>query len=182
MPLFCADFLSASLRDLPTRFFLDGRRKYRQAGDIDTYLRQRKEGFVARLDACLRENRPFFAQEITQEVIDFVRDHPEMGGGRRVGNIVYETKIPYMTQKYLEAKDPRTKRYQACHCPWAREAILGGDVHVADTFCNCSGGFHKKPFEVIFRQPLKVALIASVLRGNDHCRFAIFLPEEAVPA
>ena len=175
----CADFLSAGLRSLPTRYFLGERRKYKQAAGIDEYLRQRKEGFVAQLEACLREGRPFFAQEITQEVIDFVRNDPEMGGGRRAGNIIYETKIPYMTQKYLAETDPTLRRYYACHCPWAREAIQNGDVRPAETFCYCSGGFHKKTFEVIFNQPLKVEVLESALKGDDRCRFAIHLPSEA---
>jgi len=174
----CADFLSDGLRTLPTRYFLGERRKYKQAADIDEYLRQRKEGFVAQLETCLREGRPFFAQEITEEVIAFVRSDPEMGGGRRTGSIIYETKIPYMAQKYLAETDPTLRRYDYCHCPWAREAIKNGDVHLAETFCNCSGGFHKKTFEVIFKQRLKVEVLESVLKGDDRCRFAIHLPSE----
>jgi hypothetical protein len=177
----CADFLSASLRTLPTRYFLGERRKYYQTGNIDEYLRQRKDDFVARLETCLREGRPFFAQEITEEVIAFVRNDPEMGGGRREGNIIYETKIPYLTQKYLSETDPTLRRYYYCHCPWAREAIKNGDVSLAETFCNCSGGFHKKTFEVIFKQTLRVDVLESALKGDDRCRFAIHLPPEASP-
>jgi hypothetical protein len=174
----CADFLSGGLRTLPDRYFLRERRKYKQAGGIDEYLRQRKEDFVARLEVCLRESRPFFAQVITEAVIAFVRSDPEIGGGRRIGNVIYETKIPYMTQKYLAEKDPALRRYHYCHCPWARDAIKNGDVRPAETFCNCSGGFHKKTFEIIFKQPLKVDVLESALRGDDRCRFAIYLPSE----
>jgi hypothetical protein len=174
----CADFLSGGLRTLPTRYFLGERRKYKQAADIDEYLRQRKVNFIAQLEACLREGRPFFAQEITEEVIAFVRSNPEMGGGKREGDIIYETKIPYMTQKYLDETDPTLRRYYYCHCPWAREAIKHGEVRLAETFCNCSGGFHKKTFEVIFKQPLKVEVLESALKGDDRCRFAIHLPPE----
>jgi len=61
-------------------------------------------------------------------VLDFVRSDPEMGGGRREGNVIYETKIPYMTKLYLAETDPKLKRYYACHCPWAREAIKNENV------------------------------------------------------
>lgn len=176
----CAEFLSSCLRTLPRRAFRDSRRSYKQAGDIDAYLRKRKEQFVARLEACLREGRPFFAQEITEEVIAFVRNDPEIGGGRREGAIVYETKIPYMTQKYLTETDPILRRYHYCHCPWAREAIRKGDVRLAETFCNCSGGFHKMSFEAIFERELKVEVLESALKGDDRCRFAIHLPAEAM--
>ena len=175
----CKEFLSASLRDLPDEYFLHERDKFRQAGDIDAYLRQRKDAFLTGLEECQREGRLFFAQEITGEVLDFVRNDPEMGGGRREGNIVYETKIPYLTKQYLAETDPALKRYYACHCPWARDAIKNGGVKLAEIFCQCSGGFHKKPFEVIFEQPLKVDVLESVLKGDSRCRFAIYLPDEA---
>ena len=175
----CNEFLSASLRDLPDEYFLSEREKFRQAGNIDAYLLQRKEAFLTGLEECQLEGRLFFAQEITEEVLDFVRNDPEMGGGRREGNIIYETKIPYMTKQYLAEADPALKRYYACHCPWARDAIKNSGVKLAEIFCQCSGGFHKKPFEVIFERPLKVKVLESILKGGSRCRFAIYLPEEA---
>jgi hypothetical protein len=173
------EFLSPSLRDLPDEYYQGEREKYHQSGDIDAYLRLRKDEFVADLEACQRENRLFFSQEITDEVLDFVRDDPEMGGGRREGKVVYEAKIPYMTRQYLAESDPKMKRYYACHCPWVREAIKNEDVKLAEIFCQCSGGYHKKPFEVIFEQPLKVEVLESAIMGDDRCRFAIYLPDEA---
>jgi hypothetical protein len=178
----CREFLSAGLRDLPDEDFLEERDKLRRAGDIDTYLRQRKEAFVAQLEVCLREGRLFYAQEITPEVLDFVKSDPEMGGGRREGNVIYETKIPYMAAKYLAETDPTLKRYYACHCPWARDAIRKGDVKLAETFCQCSGGFHKKPLEVALGRSLKVDVLESALRGDVSCRFAIYPPEQKLSA
>ena len=99
-----------------------------------------------------------------------------MGGGMRVGNIVYETKIPFLTKKYLAESDPLMKHYYYCHCPWAREAIKSGDK-VAPIFCNCSAGFHKKPWEMALNQKIQVDVLESVLRGDPHCRFVIHLPE-----
>lgn len=176
----CEDFLSACLRDLPDEGFLHEREKYHHAGNIDTYLVQRKKAFVAELETYQNQDRLFFAQEITPEVVDFVRSIPDMGGGVRVGNIVYETKIPYMTKKYLTEKDPTMKGYYYCHCPWAREAIKDKKVKLSETFCNCSAGFHKKAFEIIFEQTLKVDVLESILRGDDRCRFAIHLPGAVV--
>ena len=178
----CSDFLSACMRDLPTEDFLSDREEFRETSSIDGYLKRRKEAFVEELEACLRERRPFYAQEVTQDVIDFVRSQPEMGAGQRLGAVIYETKIPYMAQKYIVETDPVLKRYYACHCPWARDAIKNGDVKLAETFCYCSGGFHKKPWEVIFDQLLRVDVLESALRGDLRCRFAIHLPAEAVQA
>jgi ribosomal protein S10 len=176
----CKEFLSASLRDLPDEYFLTEREKFQQAGNLDAYLHQRKEAFMARLEECLHTGRLFFAQEISGDVLDFVRSNPEMGGGKREGNIIYETKIPYMTKQYLAETDLTLRRYYACHCPWARDAVKNGNVELAEIFCQCSGGFHKKPFEVIFEQPLKVEVLESILKGDSRCRFAIYLPEEVV--
>jgi len=176
----CADFLSESLRDLPDEYYAGEREKYQQAGSIDAYLARRKEDFVAQLEACLRDGRPFFSQQITQEVIDYVKSEPEMGGGHREGNIVYEIKIPFMTSEYLAETDPVLKRYYYCHCPWAREAVRNPNLHVASTFCNCSAGFHKKPFEGAFGKPIKVDVLETVVKGDMRCRFAIHLPGEIV--
>ena len=176
----CQEFLSASLRDLPDEYFLHEREKYRQAGGIDAYLQQRKNAFLAELETCQREGRLFFSQEITPDVLQFVSSEPEMGGGRREGNIIYEVKIPYQTKQYLAVSDPTLKRYYGCHCPWARTAIKDQDVQPAESFCYCSGGFHKKPWEVIFERPLRVEVLESILKGDERCRFAIYLPPEAL--
>ena len=174
----CRDLLSASLRDLPDKYYRGEKRRYREAHDIDEYLKKRHRAFVRWLKQCQRQGQLFFTQEITDEVVAFVQSDQEIGGGRREGNIVYETKIPYMTKQYLQETDPTMKRYYACHCPWAREAVRRGDTGLVVDFCYCSGGYHKKPFEVVLGQPLKVQVLESVLRGDSRCRFAIYLPEE----
>ena len=138
-------------------------------------LVQKKAGFVAQLEKVMAEGRLFFSQPVTPAVIEYVRQDPEIGGGVRQGNVIYESKIPYMTRDFLAENDPTRKRYLYCHCPWAREAILTGEP-VNEHFCNCSAGFHKRNWEVIFEQPLKAEVLESVLRGDERCRFAIHLP------
>jgi hypothetical protein len=178
----CRQMLSGSLRDLPDRYFLGERRRYRRSKDIDDYLVKKHRAFVRELRKCQREGRLFYAQEITDEVVALVENDPEIESGRREGDIVYVSKIPYMAKQFLAETDPTLKRYYACHCPWVREAIKNGDVPLATDFCYCSGGYHKKPWEVIFRRPLQVEVLESVLRGDARCRFAIYLPQEAMPA
>jgi hypothetical protein len=178
----CKKLLSGSLRDLPDKYFLAERRKYRKANDIDEYLKKKHQAFVRQLRKCQREGRLFFAQEITDDVVAFVQNDPEIESGRREGDVIYVSKIPYQAKQYLAETDPTLKRYYACHCPWAREAIKNGNVRLTATFCHCSGGFHKKPWEVIFERPLTVEVLESVLKGDTRCRFAIRLPQEALPA
>lgn len=176
----CRDILSGSLRDLRDEQYLDQRDTYLECGSLDAYLARKGQDFIAELERIRDEGSLYFTQPITDEVIDFVRSHPEINPGIRQGNVLYEAKIPYMTQAYLDETDERMKRYHYCHCPWARESLRHGDVSVSPTFCHCSAGFQKKPWEVIFGQPLEVEIVESVLKGDRSCKFAIHLPEQAI--
>ena len=118
----------------------------------------------------------FFNQRITDEVVAYVRGNPEIAAGVRQGDVLYVTKIPYMAHEYLAEPDEEKKRYYYCHCPWARESLVGGATPVSATFCQCSAGYHKKPWEVIFGQTLRADVLESVLKGDLRCRFAIHLP------
>jgi hypothetical protein len=69
-----------------------------------------------------------------------------------------------MVQEFLDAKEERMKRYYACHCAWAREAILDDQVDVSPDFYYCNGGFTKKPWEAALDQPLEYRMIKSVLK------------------
>ena len=179
-PETCRQVLSGSLRDLRDEWYLDERTKYAEAGGVDAYLARKGDDLIAELSKLRDEGRLYFTQPITDEVIDFVERHPEIRQGVRVGNVLYEAKIPYMTVEYLAETDERLKRYYYCHCPWVRESLKAGDVSVSPTFCLCSAGFHKKSWEVIFDQPLQAEIVETVLQGDPWCKFAIHLPEEAL--
>jgi hypothetical protein len=171
----CLALLAEGLRDLPD--YAWEREIYQSCTSVDEYLVKKKQIFLEQMEACQREGRLFFAQEVTDEVLDFIRGQPEMGGGVRVGDIVYETKIPFLTKEYLTESDPILKRYFYCHCPWAREAVRSSQP-VAPIFCHCSAGFHKKPWEGALGQKIQVDVLESVLKGDDRCRFGIHLPED----
>ncbi len=169
--------LSACLRDLPGEYYLDDREKYLESSGIDAFLTSKHKALVEELQKCQREGQLFFSQEITGEVVRYVEERPETECGVRVGNILYITKIPYNAREYLAETDPVMKRFYACHCPWARHAIKDRNLKLNPVFCNCSGGFSKKPWEVIFGQTLKVEVLESALQGDFRCRFAVHLPD-----
>jgi hypothetical protein len=173
----CLQVLSGSLRDLEDGWFTAQREAYLESGSLDAYLDRKGREFIAELERIRDESGLFFTQPITDEVIEFVRSHPEIAQGVREGNILYEAKIPYMAQAYLDETDERMKRYYYCHCPWVRESLREGDASVSPTFCQCSAGFHKKAWEVVFDQPLQAEVVESVLKGDPWCKFAIHLPE-----
>ncbi len=168
---------SSSLRTLEDEHYLEDKDKYQACASLDEFLVKRGQEFVAHLEQLRSEGRMFFAQEVTDDVIAFVRGNPLISQGVREGNVLYEIKIPYMTKEYLAASDERLKRYYCCHCPWVRESIKNEDVRVSPRFCQCSAGFVKKPWEVIFGQPLQAEVIESVLMGDLWCKIAVHLPE-----
>jgi hypothetical protein len=174
------DLLKGSLRDLPDAYYKDDKRAFTEEceGDIDRYLVYRKEKLLEDLRDIQARGDLFFTQTITDEVIDFVASNPEIEGGVREGNLIYLTKIPYDTRAFLAETDPEKKRYHYCHCPWAKESLHRGTATISPTFCQCSAGFVKRPFEVIFGRVLQADVLQSVLQGDPICRFAVHLPEE----
>lgn len=177
-PATCRALLSGSLRDLPDAWYQGLKEKYESAGSFDAFLERKRADFIAELEALRDSGRLFFTQEITDEVIEFVRDNPEISAGVREGNILYEAKIPYMADAYLREEDEQIKRHLYCHCPWARESLRMGESPVSPTFCQCSAGYHKRPYELILGRELKADVVESVLAGDLWCKFAIHLPED----
>lgn len=169
--------LSSCLRTLPMEWYAQDRQKYQSCRNLDEFLDIRSLDYLAELEQIKDEGRLYFNQEITGAVIEFVRSQPEMARGVRRGNVLYAAKIPYMAREYLAADNDRMKRYYYCHCPWVRESIRTGGETVSPRFCLCSAGFEKKPWEVIFEQPLHAEVVESVLNGDLRCLFAIHLPE-----
>ena len=156
------------------------REKLLACKNLDEFLQKKGDEFIGYLGQLKRENRLYFTQEITDEVIAYVESHTEIRQGVRVGSVIHEAKIPYNTVAYLAATDERKKRYHYCHCPWAKESLLTDDVCISPTFCLCSAGFHKKYWEGVFGQPLRADVVETVLQGDPWCKFAIHLPEHFV--
>jgi hypothetical protein len=179
-PKVCKRILGSGLRNLRDEWFQDAVTEYKACSGMDEYLAKRSERFIAELEKHKQEGEWWFVQEITDGVIEHVRQHPMMSGGVREGTIVYEVKIPYMAKEWLEETDPKMKRYYACHCPWVREALRSGDVTISPVFCNCSAAFHKKSWEIIFGQSLRAEVVESILNGDDQCKLAIHLPKDII--
>jgi len=176
----CKKILGSGLRDLEGAWYQEEKQKFKACGSIDEYLAKKGDDFIAQLEELKTENKLFFNQEITDEVISFVDRVPEIRQGVREGDILYEVKIPHMAIEYLEEMDEDKKRYYYCHCPWVKESLQTGEVSISPAFCNCSAAFHKKPWEVIFEQPLEAEIVESVLQGDLWCKIAIHLPDDVV--
>ncbi|MBE0526376.1 MAG: hypothetical protein IH631_05500 [Candidatus Thorarchaeota archaeon] len=176
-PAVCKKILADVAHGLPRDFRKGERAKFLEVGSIDEYLKRKRETAIAELEKHRDDGSLWYNQYISPEVVDYVKSRPDVLSGERRGNAIYHTKIPFMVQEYLDEKDEKMKRYYACHCAWARESILSDDVDVSDSFCHCSGGFTKMPWEAALDQPLEYDMVKSVLKGDDECSFIIYLPE-----
>ena len=173
----CREILTWNYHKVPIEAFKESKRRFEKAASIDEYVKGEHERLIKELEDCMREGRPWFEQEITPEVVQFVRGNQEICTGVRRGDKVYLTKIPYAPRQFLKEKDPTMRKYYACHCQLVRTALRDGTPRIPATFCYCSAGFEKLHFDAIFDQPVEVELLETPLKGDARCRFAIRIPK-----
>ncbi|UCD21416.1 MAG: hypothetical protein JSW22_05000 [Chloroflexota bacterium] len=173
----CREIMAWNYHNIPIETFKESKERFEKAASIDEYLKDEHERAIQELEDCMREGRPWWEQEITPEVVEFVRRNQEICSGIRQGDKIYVTKIPYAPSQFLEEKDPAMKKYYACHCQLVRTAIRDGEPEIPATFCYCSAGYHKLPFEAIFDEPVEVEMLETVVKGDARCRFAIRIPK-----
>jgi effector-binding domain-containing protein len=94
----------------------------------------------------------------------------------RKENVIYATKNPRDANGYAEAKTEAEKRRAYCFCPLVRDHLEDGEMSC--TFCYCSAGWERQQWEGAIGQPVRVEIVKSLLRGDDCCQFAIYLPDD----
>ena len=172
----CRKILTWNYHRVPAEAFKEKKERFDKANSIDEYLKDEHKRLIQELNRFMKEGRIWYEQEITPEVLEFVRSNQEICTGAKRDDRIYLTKISYAPKQFLMEKDLTLKRYHACHCPLARSAIRDGKPKIPPIFCYCSGGFAKFRFDVIFDEPVKVELLESALKGDMRCRFAIKIP------
>ncbi|MFX1327639.1 MAG: hypothetical protein ACFE91_05775 [Promethearchaeota archaeon] len=155
------------------------REKFLQLNDIDEFLKIKRQEILERLEKHQKEGTLEFAQYIDDEVLEYIKNDLATSPGKREGNIIIDSKMPYQTKKHLSAKDNRMKRFYSCYCPWVRGAIKNGtDKEITPDFCHCSAGYTKIYWDKIFDQPTEVEPIETALTGGLVCKFAVKIPKE----
>lgn len=173
------EILSPCLHGRPLEPIKKDREDFLKIKDIDEFLKIKKKEFVERLEKHSKEGTLEYAQYINQGVIEYVKNSPTITPGIREGDKIIVTKIPYQIIKFLNTEDERMKRYYACYCAWVRGAIKKGEEkEISHNFCNCSAGFFKQYWDIIFDQSVKVEPIETPLTGKLECKFAVCIPEE----
>jgi len=173
----CREVLLTGPHAGPKEEYVPERKKFLASKTLEEFLKNRHKEYVDELEKHMKDKTLYFTQEIDENVLEYVRNTPTCQNGVREGDLIYVTKIPYMAKKYLREKDPIKKRYYYCHCAWVREAIKT-NLKISPNFCYCSAGFEKRPWDVIFDQPVKADVIETVLKGDLVCKFAIHVPKE----
>ncbi|MFX1476737.1 MAG: hypothetical protein ACFFCI_01270 [Promethearchaeota archaeon] len=91
----------------------------------------------------------------------------------RKENVIYVTKIPYNREGYEEATSLKEKKSNYCHCPLVRNHF---DIGIPLIFCNCSAGWYRQLWESILEKPVRIKILKSLIKGDQYCKFAIYLP------
>lgn len=173
----CREIITWNYHHVPAEAFKEQKEHFKKAASIDEYLKDEHKRLVEELEDCMKKGQPWFEQEITPEVVEFVKGNQEINTGVRKGDKIYKTKIPYAPKQFLKEKDPALKKYYSCHCQLVRTALRDGKPKISPTFCYCSAGFEKLHFDVIFDEPVDVELLETPLKGDARCRFAIKIPK-----
>ena len=176
----CARILTGNMHGIPSAAFADAAERFAKEPDIDRFLKDHHDRAVAVLEEHAKSGAVWYEQIITPAVVEFVRGNQEILSAVREGGTLYATKIPYDPDGYLRERDPRRKRYLACHCPLARESLASGSSDIPPVWCSCSAGYEKQLFDTIFGEPTEVTVLETLFAGDDRCRFAMTIPESVM--
>ncbi|MHA1198644.1 MAG: hypothetical protein ACTSQF_04755 [Candidatus Heimdallarchaeaceae archaeon] len=173
------ELLAPCLHGRPIEPIKKDREDFLKIGDIDEFLKVKKQEFVQRLEKHAQEGTLEYAQFINDDVVKYVKDSETITPGIRDGTKIIVTKIPYQMESFLNTDDNRIKRYYSCYCAWVRGAIKKGEEkNISPNFCHCSAGFFKQYWDIIFDQSVKVEPIETPITGAFECKFAVHIPEE----
>ena len=171
--------LAPCLHGRPVEPIKKDREDFLRLNDIDKFLSLKRKELIERLEKHYKEGTLEYAQYVDKDVIEFVKNNPTISPGKREGNKIISTKIPYQVKKHLTTDDEKMKRYYSCYCAWVRGAIKKGEEkEISFSFCHCSAGFTKQYWEIIFDQPVKIEPVETALSGSLLCTFEIYIPKE----
>ncbi|NPD88035.1 MAG: hypothetical protein HGN29_04895 [Asgard group archaeon] len=171
--------LAPCLHGRPVEPIKRDREDFLRLDDIDEFLKLKRKELIERLEKHQKEGTLEYAQYVDKDVVEFVRNNPTISPGKRDGNKIIATKIPYQVKRHLTTDDEKMKRYYSCYCSWVRGAMKKGEEKdISSNFCHCSAGFIMQYWEIIFDQPVKVEPSETALTGALLCTFEIDIPEE----
>jgi len=144
------------------------RKQYEATGDVDLAVQMLQEQF----ESLLRDSLG-----LDDELVEEIVSRGWGSAGIKKGNTIIATKIPksgYLVE-YMKETDPEKRRQYYCHCPRIRDVLKTSET-IPPTYCYCGAGFYKGIWEEILQEPVDVELLESVLKGDEVCKVAIYLP------
>lgn len=171
------DLLTWNYHEIPPETFRAMKERYEAAASIDEFLASEHDRLVEELRDRLRSGQAWYEQEVTQDFVDHVAADQRLQTGVREGDRIICVKVPFDPKNYYREAKPQLRRYHYCHCPLARSALKNGRSLPSSSLCNCSAGFTKLPWDVIFEEDTEVEILETVLGGGDRCVFSIRIPQ-----
>jgi effector-binding domain-containing protein len=95
-------------------------------------------------------------------------------GSQREGRIIYAAKKPRDPQAYAKAQSEVERKQAYCFCPIVRSHL---DQGMPASFCYCGAGWYRRQWEGAIGAPVTIEVVKSLLKGDDVCQFAIYLPD-----
>ncbi len=155
-------------------------RLFNQVNNIDQFaIALQKIGIGVVVSEYIRKQADSGAST-TLEMIEFVQGIENIFYGRRHGNVILAQAIPFDVKAHLHAPDDRQRRYALCHCQFARQSLLQGEVPVSPLLCECSLGHTMMLWEIVLGRKLEGEVLESALKGSNRCLFKIKLPEDII--
>ncbi len=174
----CKTFFEVGLRNKYPQSYEKPIALFRELNNLDKFLKTQHQNLVKTLKTHRKDDTLFFTQEVTDEVISYVKRDQTIEAGIRQGDQVFITKIPYSAKEFIHETDTRKKRYYYCHNPWIRHALLEEDQPIDPVFCGCSAGYFKNFWEAVLNEPVRVEVLKSFIKGDQICEFALHLPKK----
>jgi len=142
------------------------REEYSQTKDIERVHSMLQEYF----EKTIREYK-----NLSDEEMSYLKSNDMGMAGVLHGNVITAVKIPKEFHEFFKTDDVMKKRYNYCHCPRIREALLTLDSPVDENYCYCGAGFYRNIWEFILQHPVKVRVVESLMQGNELCKIEIMI-------
>jgi len=164
------DIMTGCACQYPKSDLQEIRKIYEETKDIDVVHQMLQKQFISFLKNSLR---------LDAELVEAIVNRGWGLAGIKKGNTIIATKIPKSGNllEYMKETDPERKRALYCHCPRVRDVLKTSDRRLSTTYCYCGAGFYKGIWEEILQKLVKVKVLETVMKGDDVCKIAVYLPE-----
>ena len=136
-------------------------KEFMEIGNLDDFLNKHLNDELNHFIELNSEKKDFYGQEISDEVLAFIKENPKMLAPVREGNKLYCMAFPCNMKEYLNATNEKMKRYHAKICNF-RE-VGQGCSKLSFKITTIIIKYLHKPISWIFMR----ALLAGLFRARE---------------